>query len=94
MKKNERKELVTHIYTADPSAHVFNGKIYIYPSHDEDNDLPPDDDGEQYGQNLNGNFYRIGDHHRSRPFFRCSTMRMQRSVRQMPSKKAIKPMTT
>ncbi|ANH81484.1 alpha-N-arabinofuranosidase [Niabella ginsenosidivorans] len=28
--------LVTHIYTADPSAHVFNGKIYIYPSHDMD----------------------------------------------------------
>ena len=48
MKKNERKELVTNIYTADPSAHVFNGKIYIYPSHDEDNDLPEDDDGEQY----------------------------------------------
>ena len=23
--------LVTHIYTADPSAHVFDGKIYIYP---------------------------------------------------------------
>lgn len=28
--------LITHIYTADPSAHVFNGKIYIYPSHDID----------------------------------------------------------
>lgn len=28
--------LVNHIYTADPSAHVFNGKIYIYPSHDVD----------------------------------------------------------
>lgn len=28
--------LVEHIYTADPSAHVFNGKIYIYPSHDID----------------------------------------------------------
>ena len=28
--------LVTDIYTADPSAHVFNGKIYIYPSHDID----------------------------------------------------------
>ncbi len=28
--------LVSHIYTADPSAHVFNGKIYIYPSHDID----------------------------------------------------------
>jgi hypothetical protein len=28
--------LVKNIYTADPSAHVFNGKIYIYPSHDVD----------------------------------------------------------
>lgn len=28
--------VVIHIYTADPSAHVFNGKIYIYPSHDID----------------------------------------------------------
>ncbi|CAN5474123.1 glycoside hydrolase family 43 protein [soil metagenome] len=26
--------LVKHIFIADPSAHVFNGKIYIYPSHD------------------------------------------------------------
>ncbi|MCX8019188.1 MAG: glycoside hydrolase family 43 protein [Chitinophagaceae bacterium] len=30
------KPLVTHIYTADPSAHVFEGKIYIYCSHDID----------------------------------------------------------
>ncbi len=28
--------LLKHIYIADPSAHVFNGKIYIYPSHDID----------------------------------------------------------
>jgi hypothetical protein len=28
--------VVEHIYTADPSAHVFDGKIYIYPSHDID----------------------------------------------------------
>ena len=28
--------LIKNIYTADPSAHVFNGKIYIYPSHDID----------------------------------------------------------
>jgi hypothetical protein len=28
--------LVDHIYTADPSAHVFDGRIYIYPSHDID----------------------------------------------------------
>ncbi|WP_441002452.1 glycoside hydrolase family 43 protein [Pseudocolwellia agarivorans] len=29
-----QQPLVTHMYTADPSAHVFNGKLYIYPSHD------------------------------------------------------------
>ncbi len=40
--------LVKHIFTADPSAHVFNGKLYIYPSHDRDEYYPPDDDGEQY----------------------------------------------
>jgi len=27
---------VTHIYTADPTARVFNGKLYVYPSHDVD----------------------------------------------------------
>ena len=40
--------LVTSIYTADPSAHVFNGKIYVYPSHDIDVKIPDDDLGNQY----------------------------------------------
>ncbi|MBE1441308.1 glycoside hydrolase family 43 protein [Paenibacillus sp. OAS669] len=40
--------LVTHIYTADPSAHVFEGKLYIYPSHDIDHDGPTNDNGDQY----------------------------------------------
>lgn len=40
--------LVTHIYTADPSAHVFEGKVYIYPSHDLDHDGPDNDNGDQY----------------------------------------------
>lgn len=40
--------LVTHIYTADPSAHVFEGKLYIYPSHDVSLEIPDDEDGEQY----------------------------------------------
>lgn len=40
--------LVTDIYTADPSAHVFNGKIYVYPSHDIDAGIPDDDLGSQY----------------------------------------------
>jgi hypothetical protein len=40
--------LVKHIYTADPSAHVFNGIIYIYPSHDIENDIPFDDLGSHF----------------------------------------------
>lgn len=32
-------------YMADPSANVFNGKVYIYPSHDWDSGAPFDDDG-------------------------------------------------
>ncbi|MBP3961966.1 glycoside hydrolase family 43 protein [Paenibacillus lignilyticus] len=40
--------IVTHIYTADPSAHVFEGKLYIYPSHDIDHDGPTNDNGDQY----------------------------------------------
>ncbi|TDP02261.1 glycoside hydrolase family 43 protein [Flavobacterium sp. 245] len=41
--------LVNHIYTADPSAHVFNGKIYIYPSHDIDAGIPFNDNGDHFG---------------------------------------------
>ncbi|MCJ1406339.1 hypothetical protein MMC19_000404 [Ptychographa xylographoides] len=43
--------LVTHIYTADPSAHVFNGKIYVYPSHDRETDIQFNDNGDQYDMN-------------------------------------------
>lgn len=40
--------LVSHIYTADPSAHVFSGRIYIYPSHDIDAGVPEDDLGSHF----------------------------------------------
>jgi len=40
--------LVSHIYTADPSAHVFNGRIYIYPSHDTATGIPEDDLGSHF----------------------------------------------
>ena len=40
--------LVTHIYTADPSAHYFNGKVYIYPSHDIDAGEAFDDLGSHF----------------------------------------------
>ncbi|MBX2812946.1 MAG: glycoside hydrolase family 43 protein [Myxococcales bacterium] len=41
--------LVEHIYTADPSAHVFNHRIYIYPSHDIDAGIPFNDNGDHFG---------------------------------------------
>ncbi len=39
------KYLWPHDYMADPSAHVFEGKIYIYPSHDWESGIAEDDDG-------------------------------------------------
>jgi beta-xylosidase len=40
--------LVTGIFTADPSAHVFDGKLYIYPSHDFEAGVPADDLGSHF----------------------------------------------
>ncbi|MEP7376735.1 MAG: glycoside hydrolase family 43 protein [Chitinophagaceae bacterium] len=47
VKKKEpiSQSLVSAIYTADPSAHVFNGRIYIYPSHDTATGTKEDDLG-------------------------------------------------
>lgn len=44
----QREPLVTHIFTADPSAHVFDGKLYIYPSHDLPHDGEDNDNGDEY----------------------------------------------
>ena len=40
--------LVDDLYMADPSAHVFNGKIYIYPSHDWESGIPENDNGDHF----------------------------------------------
>ncbi|HEY0892887.1 MAG TPA: alpha-N-arabinofuranosidase, partial [Cellvibrio sp.] len=40
--------LVTDIYTADPSARVFNGKIYIYPSHDIETGITTNGEGDKF----------------------------------------------
>ena len=43
------RPLVSEIFTADPSAHLFEGKIYVYPSHDIIEKNPMYDDcGSQY----------------------------------------------
>ncbi|MEX3070465.1 glycoside hydrolase family 43 protein [Vibrio alginolyticus] len=60
--------LVTHMYTADPSAHVFNGKIYIYPSHDIETEQPLNDNGDHFDMrdyhviSLDRPFGKITDH--------------------------------
>ncbi|MGD9994436.1 MAG: glycoside hydrolase family 43 protein [Salinivirgaceae bacterium] len=45
---NKSKYLVKDLYTADPSAHVFNGKLYIYPSHDIESGIPENDNGDHF----------------------------------------------
>ena len=42
------KYLVEDLYTADPAAHVFNGKLYIYPSHDIETGMPENDNGDHF----------------------------------------------
>lgn len=44
----EVRYLVPHLYTADPAAHVFNGKLYIYPSHDIESGIPENDNGDHF----------------------------------------------
>lgn len=44
----EKKLLIPETFSADPSVHVFNGKLYIYPSHDRDVELESNDNGDQY----------------------------------------------
>lgn len=36
------------IYMADPAAHVFNGKLFIYPSHDVESGIPENDSGDHF----------------------------------------------
>jgi len=45
---NKPRYLVDNLYTADPAAHVFNGKIYIYPSHDIESGIPENDLGDHF----------------------------------------------
>ena len=44
----EKRYLFPDDYMADPSVHVFNGKIYIYPSHDWECENIENDNGDQY----------------------------------------------
>ena len=45
---SEARYLWPEDYMADPSAHVFNGKITIYPSHDRESGIPERDNGDHF----------------------------------------------
>lgn len=48
MIKAKKRYLVPDDYMADPSAHVWDGKLYIYPSHDWESGIPENDNGDHF----------------------------------------------
>ena len=44
----KKRYLIPGDYMADPSVHVFEGKVYIYPSHDWESGIPEDDWGAHF----------------------------------------------
>ncbi len=48
MMKTPKRYLWPSDYMADPSVHVFDGRLYIYPSHDWESGIPDDDFGSEY----------------------------------------------
>ena len=42
------KYLIPDLFMADPAAHVFNGRLYIYPSHDVESGIPENDNGDHF----------------------------------------------
>jgi hypothetical protein len=43
--------LVENDFMADPAVHVFEGKLYIYPSHDRESGIPENDNGDHFDMN-------------------------------------------
>lgn len=44
----EKRYLFPSDYMADPSAHVFGGRLFIYPSHDRESGIPERDNGDHF----------------------------------------------
>ncbi len=42
------RPLVEHVFTADPSAHAFEGRLFVYCSHDVERGIPEADDGSHF----------------------------------------------
>ncbi|WP_195620571.1 glycoside hydrolase family 43 protein [Bacteroides clarus] len=52
--KKEMRYLVPGDYMADPAVHIFNDRVYIYPSHDWESGI---------GENDNGDHFNMKDYH-------------------------------
>lgn len=46
--KNKFRYLVPGDYMADPAVHVFNNRLYIYPSHDRESGIAENDNGDHF----------------------------------------------
>ena len=44
----EPRYLIPGDYSADPAAHVFGGRLFVYPSHDRDAGIPERDNGDHF----------------------------------------------
>ncbi|HEX3008900.1 MAG TPA: glycoside hydrolase family 43 protein, partial [Bacteroidales bacterium] len=44
----QAKYLVEDDFMADPAVHVFNGRLYVYPSHDRESGIPENDNGDHF----------------------------------------------
>jgi beta-xylosidase len=42
------KYIIEHDFMADPAVHVFEGKLFIYPSHDRESGIPENDNGDHF----------------------------------------------
>ncbi len=46
--KKKMRYLVDNDYMADPAVHVFNDRVYIYPSHDRESGIEENDNGDHF----------------------------------------------
>jgi beta-xylosidase len=42
------KYIIEHDFMADPAVHVFEGNLFIYPSHDRESGIPENDNGDHF----------------------------------------------
>ena len=48
---NKSRYLVPNDYMADPAVHVFENRLYLYPSHDRNSGIPENDNGDHFDMN-------------------------------------------